>query len=107
MLGNQLPTYPKQSGGVELKLPQQAWFITVCYHWHLHQSRGRLGAWVSYGNRPPKVTLGSVSMYPLVSLMGLVAVTVCLPLLPLPPLDDVPMTSTYVCVFWMLVFLPV
>jgi hypothetical protein len=80
---------------------------SMCYRRHLHQSTGRLGAWVSRGNRPQKETLGSVSMYPLVSLTRLVVVTVCLPLPPLLPLDDVPMTSTYICVFWMLVFPPV
>jgi hypothetical protein len=64
--------------------------LRSCYHRHQHQSRGRLGAWVSRGNQPQKVTLGSVSMYPLVLLIGLVAVTVCRPL-PLSPLpnDDV------------------
>jgi hypothetical protein len=78
----------------------------ACYRRHLHQSRGRLGAWVSRGNRPQKETLGSVSMYPLVLLTSLVVVTVCRPLPPSPLFDDVPMTSTYVCVFWTLVFPP-
>jgi ATP-dependent DNA helicase PIF1 len=80
--------------------------LTFCYRRHLHQSRGRLGAWVSRGNRPQKETLGSVSMYPLVLLTSLVAVTVCRPLPPSPLFDDVPMTSTYVRVFWTLVSPP-
>jgi hypothetical protein len=77
-----------------------------CYRRHLHQSRGRLGAWVSRGNRPQKETLGSVSMYPPVLVTRLVDVIVCAPLPPLLPLDDAPMTSTYVCVFWTLVSPP-
>ena len=79
---------------------------TRCYRRHLHQSGGRLGAWVSRGNRPQKETLGSVSMYPLVLVTCPVDVIVCVPLPPLLPLDDVPMTSTYVCVFWTLVSPP-
>ena len=78
----------------------------LCYRRHLHQSRGQLGVWVSRGNRPQKETLGSVSMYPLVLVTCLVDVIVCAPLSPLLPLDDVPVTSTYVCVFWTLVFPP-
>ena len=78
-----------------------------CYRRHQHQSRGRLGAWVSRGNRPQKETLGSVSMYPLVLLTSLVAVTVCHPPLPSLLFYDMPMTSTYICMFWTLVFLPV
>jgi hypothetical protein len=77
-----------------------------CYRRHLHQSRGRLGAWVSRGNRPQKETLGSVSMYPLVLVTRLAAVTVCRPLPRSPLFDDVPMTSTYVRVFWTLVSPP-
>jgi hypothetical protein len=45
-------------------------------------------------------------MYPLVLVTRLVDVIVCAPLPPLLPLDDVPMTSTYVCVFWTLVSPP-
>jgi hypothetical protein len=79
---------------------------SYCYRRHLHQSRGRLGAWVSRGNRPQKETLGSVSMYPPVLLTHLVAVIACHPPLPSSLFDDVPMTSTYVRVFWTLVSPP-
>ena len=81
-------------------------FQMMCYRRHLHQSRGRLGAWVSRGNRPQKETLGSVSMYPLMLVIRLVDVIVRRLLPPSPPLDDVPVTSTYVCVFWTLVSPP-
>ena len=77
-----------------------------CYHWHLHQSRGRLGAWVSCGNQPLVAIIGSVSTYLLLWLMTLVLVIVCRHLPPSPPLVDVPVTSTYVCVFWTLLPLP-
>ena len=46
-------------------------------------------------------------MYLPVSLTSLVIVTVCHLPPPLLLFDDVPMMSTYVCVFWTLVFLPV
>ena len=74
----------------------------TCHRWHLHQSRGRLGAWVSRGNQPLVVIIGSVSTYLLLWLMTLVPVTVCRHLLPSAPSVDVPVTSTYVCVFWTL-----
>jgi hypothetical protein len=45
-------------------------------------------------------------MYPPLLVTCLVIVTVCHPLPLSPPLDDMPMTSTYVCVFWTLVSLP-
>ena len=73
-----------------------------CHRRHLHRSRGRLGAWVSCGNRPLVAIIGSVSMYPLLWLMTLVPVIVCRHLPPSPPSFDVPVTSTYVCVFWTL-----
>ena len=78
-----------------------------CYRRHLHQPRGQLGAWVSRGNRPQKETSASVSMYPLMLLTSLVVVIVCRPRPPSPPPNDLPMMSTYICVFWTLVFLPV
>jgi hypothetical protein len=62
---------PKFSHGPEPDQKSSSQFkYGLCYCRHLHQSRGRLGAWVSRGNRPWKVTLGSVSMYPLVTGMG-------------------------------------
>ena len=76
--------------------------LSNCHRWHLHQSRGRLGAWVSRGNQPLAVIIGSVSTYLLLWLMTLVPVIVCRHLPPLAPSIDVPVTSTYVCVFWML-----
>jgi hypothetical protein len=45
-------------------------------------------------------------MYPLVLVTRLVDVIVCRLPLPSPPLDDVPVTSIYVCVFWTLVSPP-
>ena len=100
-----------QQRGVRVVASSEAVIVMLrdgerCYRRHLHQSRGRLGAWVSRGNRPQKETLGSVSMYPLVLLTSLAAVIVCRPLPPSPLFDDVPVTSTYVCVFWTLVSPP-
>ena len=74
----------------------------VCHRRHLHQSRGRLGVWVSCGNRPLVVIIGSVSTYLLLWLMTLVPAIVCHHLPPSAPSVDVPVTSTYVCVFWTL-----
>ena len=76
--------------------------VYVCHRWHLHQSRGRLGAWVSRGNQPLGAIIGSVSTYLLLWLITLVLAIVCRHLLPLAPSADVPVTSTYVCVFWTL-----
>ena len=76
--------------------------VEACHHWHLHQSRGRLGAWVSRGNQPLVVIIGSVSTYLHLWLMTLVPVIACHHLPPLAPSVDVPVTSTYVCVFWTL-----
>ena len=73
-----------------------------CHRWHLHQSRGRLGARVSRGNQPLGAIIGSVSTYLLLRLMTLVLVIVCRHLPPSAPSIDVPVTSTYVCVFWTL-----
>ena len=73
-----------------------------CHRWHLHQSRGRLGAWVSCGNQPLVVIIGSVSTYLLLWLMTPVPVIVCRHPPPSAPSVNVPVTSTYVCVFWML-----
>ena len=75
---------------------------TRCHRWHLHQSRGRLGAWVSRGNQPLIVIIGSVSTYPLLWPMTPVPVIVCRHLPPSAPSVDVPVTSTYTCVFWTL-----
>ena len=75
---------------------------TYCHRRHLHQPRGQLGAWVSRGNRPLVVTIDSVSMYLLLWLMTLAPVIVCRHLPPSAPSIDVPVTSTYVCVFWTL-----
>ena len=77
-------------------------FPPKCYRRHLHQSRGRLGAWVSRGNRPLVAIIGSVSTYLLLWLITLVPVIVCRHLPPSAPSVDVPMTSIYVCVFWTL-----
>ena len=76
--------------------------LRCCHRRHLHQSRGRLGARISHGNRPLVVIIGSVSMYPLLWLMTLALVIVCRHLPPSAPFTDVPVTSTYVCVFWTL-----
>jgi hypothetical protein len=74
----------------------------VCHRWHLHQSRGRLGAWVSCGNQPLGAIIGSVSTYLLLWLITLVLAIVCCHLPPSAPSIDVPVTSTYICVFWTL-----
>ena len=71
-----------------------------CHCWHLHQSRGRLGAWVSRGNWPLVVITSSVSMYLPPSLTILAPVAVCCPPPPLAPSVDVPVMSPYVCMFW-------
>ena len=73
-----------------------------CYRWHLHQSRGRLGAWVSRGNQPLVAITSSVSTYLLLWLTILAPVTVWRRLPPSAPSTDVPVMSTYVCVFWTL-----
>ena len=74
----------------------------TCHRWHLHQSRGRLGARVSRGKQPLVVIIGSVSTYLLLWLMTPVPVIVCRHLPPSAPSADVPVTSTYACVFWTL-----
>ena len=74
----------------------------LCHCQHLHQSRGRLGVWVSRGNRPLIVITSSVSTYLRLSLMTPAPVTVCCHPPPLAPSIDVPVTSPYVCVFWTL-----
>ena len=90
----------------DLTMPKQEDLLDppkdLCHRWHLHQSRGRLGAWVSRGNQPLAMIIGSASTYLLLWLMTLVPVIVCRHLPPLAPSVDVPVTSTYVCVFWTL-----
>ena len=76
--------------------------IVACHRQHLHQSRGRLGAWVSRGNWPLVVITSSVSTYLPLSLMTPAPVTVCRHPPPLVPSINVLVTSLYVCVFWTL-----
>ena len=75
---------------------------SICHRWHLYQSREQLGTWVSRGNWPLVVITSSVSTYLPLSLMTPALVTVCRHPPLLAPSVDVPVTSPYVCVFWML-----